>query len=289
MSVSSVLFLSPFVSSAAVTLLLPLQLQDIRQNIRQNTITKYRNKMVRRIVFLLSSICLTFGEIVPKDPLQRFIWPTQWQAVQKVHLVSGNFTGAVQLGTIVYDYVNLKTREDQALISGPSVKTSFTSDNMTEWFHNTTWHYMDWTTGICQTADFGFGQVKPDFLVSNSFPKKTGTIYIDAYIDSGIARGFVNTSWIQTDGSAGFDSPPGTSLFEWYLDANDNARRMRMPSSLSSDLIIDLWDLKNRLMRPTLIYLMHAAMHLRGVWDLSHLLRASLHTAFQTKRAQSRI
>ena len=92
------------------------------------------------------------------DP-QEFIWPIQWQAIQKIHIVSGNFSGAVQIGKIVYDYKNLMTREDQALVSGPSVKTGFTSNNMTEWFHNTTWYYMDWTTRQCQTTDFGFGQV----------------------------------------------------------------------------------------------------------------------------------
>ena len=76
-----------------------------------------------------------------------FVWPDQWSAIQEVHMTSGNFTGAFQVGKMVYDYTNLRTREDQALISGPSVKTGFTSDNMTEWFHGSKWYYMDWTTG----------------------------------------------------------------------------------------------------------------------------------------------
>ena len=46
---------------------------------------------------------------------------------------------------------------------------------------------------------------------------------------------------MQTDGSKGFGGPNGTSLFEWHLDAKTGAaRRMRMPSSLSADLMCDL-------------------------------------------------
>ena len=52
-----------------------------------------------------------------------FVWPDQWSAIQEVHMTSGNFTGAFQVGKMVYDYTNLRTREDQALISGPPLPT----------------------------------------------------------------------------------------------------------------------------------------------------------------------
>lgn len=205
--------------------------------------------------------------------LNRFVWPNQWSAHQEVHLVSGKFTGALQVGNIAYDWVNKRTREDQALIAGPSVNTSFTSNNMSEWFHGTTWYYMDWTTGECQTADFGFGQVDPTFLVNPLWPHELGTIFIDTYLntyldasaarsstamDASIAplsaatrptaarKGFVNCSWIQVDGSAGFNATAGSSIFEWYIDSDNNARRMRMPSSLSSDLMIELTNFRKR-------------------------------------------
>merc|ERR1712072_1357421 len=97
---------------------------------------------------------------------QTFVWPEQWSAVQEIHLSSGPFAGAVQIGRIVYDFKNRRTREDQALIGGPSVKTNMTSNNMTEWFHNSTWFFMDWTTGECISNDFGIGMVFPDYLVN---------------------------------------------------------------------------------------------------------------------------
>ena len=81
-------------------------------------------------------------------PLSSFVWPYQWSAIQEIHMTSGNFTGAFQVGHIAYDYINRRTKESQALISGPSVKTGFTSNNMTEWFLGTHWYYMDWTTGV---------------------------------------------------------------------------------------------------------------------------------------------
>ena len=157
-------------------------------------------------------------------------------------MVSGKYLGAVQRGLIAYDFPNRMTREDQALISGPSVNSSFTSNNMTEWFHNTTWYYMDWTTGVCQTTDFGWGQVRPDFMIASGYPLERGPpTFIDVYTTKEpLRRDFVNVSWIQVDGSAGFGGPPRTSLFEWYLDKDDVPRRMRMPSSLSSDLMVDL-------------------------------------------------
>merc|ERR1712196_676210 len=110
-----------------------------------------------------AAICLVFAAAVasaqdwPGISKTDFIWPTQWEAIQEIHLVNGNFSGAVQRGRIVYDFVRASTREDQALVAGPSVKTGYTSDNMTEWFHNTTWFYMDWTTGKCMSNDFGIG------------------------------------------------------------------------------------------------------------------------------------
>lgn len=179
--------------------------------------------------------------------------------------MSGKFTGAVQIGGISYDWTNLRTREDQALIAGPSVKTSFTSDNMTEWFHGSTWYYMDWTTGICQTDDFGFGQVKPDFLVNPLWPHQLGTTFIDTYELNSKKKDFVNCSWIQVDGSAGFNNTAGSSLFEWYLDVNDTARRMRMPSSLSSDLIVELRDYK-KTVDPTAFDLPSACTSSPSAW-----------------------
>lgn len=180
---------------------------------------------------------------IPAADLQKFVWPSKWHAIQEINMVSGNFSGALQRGLVAYDFDRLLTREDQALISGPSVKTGFTSNNMTEWFHNMTWYYMDWTTGECMSQQWGWGQVKRDFLVNPVWPKQVGQHYIYVYGKNSTAGGkreFVNTSWIQTDGSAGFNSPPGSSLFEWHVDDSGAARRMRMPSSLSSDLIIDL-------------------------------------------------
>ena len=176
-------------------------------------------------------------------PLSRFVWPDRWSAVQEIHLVSGNFTGAVQLGRVEYDAVRNWTREDQALIAGPSVKTPETSNNMTEFFRGTEWFYMDWTTGECMYADFGFGQVRPDFLINSVFPHVTGTTFIDTYVNDD-KRGYVNTSFIHTDGSSGFGEPPGSSLFEYYVDADGNGRRLRMPSTLSSDLVIELRDFR---------------------------------------------
>jgi hypothetical protein len=70
-------------------------------------------------------------------------------------------------------------------------------------------------------------KVKPDFLIATpSFPIQTGQIFIDAYTSSaeeqeqeGLARArnYVNTSWIQTDGSTGFNESVGVSLFEWQV------------------------------------------------------------------------
>merc|ERR1712096_6452 len=81
--------------------------------------------------------------------------------------------------------------------------------------------------------------VRPEFLINKIFPHQTGTVYIDAYIND-TAKGYVNTSWIQTDGSAGFGGPPMTSVFEYYIDKSGNGRRLRMPSTLSSDLLVEL-------------------------------------------------
>ena len=76
---------------------------------------------------------------------------------------------------------------------------------------------------------------------------KMSTEYIYAYDnDKQGHREYVNTTWVQTDGSAGFGSPPGTSIFEWYLDTKGDARRMRMPSSLSSDLIVEIIDFEKK-------------------------------------------
>ena len=180
--------------------------------------------------------------------LERFVWPDQWRAVQTIHMVTGNFTGAIQRGRIAYDWQQRRTREDQQLLAGPSVKTSFTSDNMTEWFHNMTWWYMDWTCMQCFSMEYGFGMVKPDWLVdpANGYPTSTGSTFIFAYNGTGAAtrevRSYVNVSWVQVDGSAGFGEPPGSSLFEWHVDTQGMARRMRMPSTLSSDLMVDLSD-----------------------------------------------
>ena len=179
-------------------------------------------------------------------PLHRFVWPDRWSAVQEIHLVSGNFTGAVQVGLVEYDARRNWTREDQALIAGPSVKTPETSDNMTEFFRGTDWFYMDWTTGECQYANFGFGQVRPDFLINSAFPHIVGTTFINTYVGKH-ERGYVNTSYIHTDGSSGFGEPPGSSLFEYYVDADGNGRRLRMPSTLSSDLVIELKDFQPEL------------------------------------------
>ena len=122
--------------------------------------------------------------------------------------------------------------------------------------------------------DFGWGMVKPDFLTTGIFTATTGTTYIRARSQQEADRQqfeWTNVSWIQTDGSAGFGGPPGTSLFEWHLDASRTARRMRrarklgshifsqrmfrysqqylsthvssvvaVPSSLSADLMVDL-------------------------------------------------
>jgi len=203
--------------------------------------TRALREMLAISLLLAHSAADALGEIPPS--LAPFVWPDQWSGTQEIHMTSGNFTGAFQVGRIAYDYTNRRTSETQVLISGPSVKTSFTSDNMTEWFHGTKWHYMDWTTGTCMENDFGMGMVKPDFLVNGVFPTKTGVTYIRARNQDAAHRSsleWVNVSWVQTDGSAGFGDPPGTSLFEWHLDAAGTARRMRMPSSLSSDLMVDL-------------------------------------------------
>lgn len=164
--------------------------------------------------------------------------------MQEIHLVSGNFTGAIQKGRIVYDFVHRRTREDQTLIAGPSVKTGYTSDNMTEWFHNSTWYYMDWTTGECMSTDFGIGMVLPDWLVSPPYPYQTGTSFVFAYVNGSksSARDYVNTTWIQSDGSAGFGLPPNSNLFEWYLNNEGEPVRMRMPSTLAADLQVDITD-----------------------------------------------
>lgn len=204
------------------------------------------------------------------SPPSVFEWPVQWSAVQEISIVSGNFTGAVQRGRIAYDFTNGRTREDQVLIRGPSVKTPETSNNMTEWFHGTTWYYMDWTTGVCQTADFGIGMVKPDWLVdpNDGFPRRNGSTFIFA-VDEDDKRRYVNTSYIWVDGSAGFGEPPRSSEFEYvlrvvtlqrsvpttnyslrlnryYVDAIGNGRRMRMPSTLSADLVVDLKGFKRQ-------------------------------------------
>jgi len=175
---------------------------------------------------------------------QSFIWPEQWSGIQEIHLVSGNFSGAVQRGRIVYDFLNQRTREDQALITGPSVKTDYTSDNMTEWFHNTTWFYMDWTTGECMSNDFGIGMVKPDWLTAPPYPYHTGTSFIYAYVNNTSNRGYVNTTWIQTDGSVGFGLPPNSNLFDWHLNNAGIPVRMRIPSTLAADLMVDISDFR---------------------------------------------
>jgi hypothetical protein len=198
--------------------------------------------MAPSCLIIVASVVMAVAGHVPAN-LEKYVWPRQWHAIQEINMVSGNFSGALQRGLVAYDFDRLLTREDQVLISGPSVKTGFTSNNMTEWFHNMTWYYMDWTTGECMSNEWGWGQVKRDFLVNNDFPKQVGQHFIYAYSENSTAGGkreFVNTSWIQTDGSSGFGSPPGSSLFEWYVDESGIARRMRMPSSLSSDLVIDL-------------------------------------------------
>merc|ERR1712070_359942 len=114
---------------------------------------------------LLCVLAQPLNQQWPGVPESAFVWPSQWQAIQEIHLASGPYAGAVQRGRIVYDFINQRTREEQVLISGPSVKTDVTSNNMTEWFHNTTWYYMDWTTGVCMSTDFGIGMVLPDWLV----------------------------------------------------------------------------------------------------------------------------
>eukprot|EP00038_Savillea_parva_P006234 m.162456 g.162456 ORF g.162456 m.162456 type:complete len:253 (-) comp12193_c0_seq1:115-873(-) len=207
--------------------------------------------MLLTMTLLMAAWAPSVARAVGGPPLSLFVWPDRWSAVQEIHLVSGNFSGAVQLGRVEYDAVRNWTREDQALIAGPSVNTSMTSNNMTEWFRGTDWYYMDWTTGICQYTDFGFGQVTTDFLINSAFPHQVGTTYIYTYLgphetNSAIpVRGFVNTSFIHTDGSAGFGSPPGSSLFEYYVDSHGNGRRLRMPSTLSSDLMIELREFEN--------------------------------------------
>eukprot|EP00656_Telonema_subtile_P043564 TRINITY_DN49911_c0_g1_i2.p2 TRINITY_DN49911_c0_g1~~TRINITY_DN49911_c0_g1_i2.p2 ORF type:complete len:112 (-),score=26.63 TRINITY_DN49911_c0_g1_i2:40-375(-) len=57
-------------------------------------------------------------------------------------------------------------------------------------------------------------------------------------------RDYVNTTWVQTDGSAGFDQPPGSNLFEWHLDNEGVPVRMRLPSTLAADLMVDITDYK---------------------------------------------
>ena len=178
--------------------------------------------------------------------LSQFVWPNKWSAVQEVHLVSGKFKGATQMGRIEYDAVRNWTREDQTLISGPSVKTPVTSDNMTEWFRGLDWFYMDWTTMKCWHNNFGFGQVRPDFLVNAAFKHITGSTWIYTYEhETSNRRDYVNTSYIHTDGSPGFGEPPGSSLFEYYVDSAGKGRRLRMPSTLSSDLVIELKGFKS--------------------------------------------
>ena len=62
-------------------------------------------------------------------------------------------------------------------------------------FHDSTWFYMDWTTGKCMSNDFGIGMVFPEFLVNNSYPKHTGTSFIYTYADDTKSRrDYVNTT-----------------------------------------------------------------------------------------------
>ena len=167
---------------------------------------------------------------------------SKWSAIQHISIVSGNFTGAMQQGRIAYDFVNRRTREDQVLIRKPNRKNAtLMSNNMTEWFDGTKWYFMDWTTGECQEANFGIGMVKPDWLVSDDdFPHQNGSTFIYALDSDGKSRDYVNTSWIWVDGSAGFGEEPLSSLFEYHVDSNNRGRRLRMPSTLSADLMIDL-------------------------------------------------
>jgi len=166
----------------------------------------------------------------------------QWSAIQHISIVSGNFTGAIQRGRIAYDFTHGRTREDQVLIRKPTRKNAtLMSNNMTEWFDGTKWYFMDWTTNECQEANFGIGMVKPDWLVSNDdFPRKNGSTFIYTLNSDGKNRDFVNTSWIWVDGSSGFGEEPRSSLFEWYVDGENRGRRLRMPSTLSADLMVDL-------------------------------------------------
>ena len=138
--------------------------------------------------------------------------------------------------------MNRRTREDQVLIRKPNRKNAtLMSNNMTEWFDGTKWYFMDWTTGECQEANFGIGMVKPDWLVSDDeFPRQNGSTFIYALDSDGKSRDYVNTSWIWVDGSAGFGEEPRSSLFEYHVDSNNRGRRLRMPSTLSADLMIDL-------------------------------------------------
>lgn len=192
---------------------------------------------------------------------RKFVWPEQWSGVQEISIVSGNFSGALQRGLIAYDFVNGRTREDQVLLNGPSVRTPETSNNMTEWFNGTHWFYMNWEKGECEAADFGIGMVLPDWLLNDaSFPRNRGVTYIHAYVPksgtsldafaeslpprSDFKRQFVNTSWIWVDGSAGFGEPAGSSLFEWYVDSHLNGKRLHMPSTLSADLVVDIQGFK---------------------------------------------
>ena len=152
-------------------------------------------------------------------------------------MVSGKYLGAVQRGLIAYDFPNRMTREDQALISGPSVNSSFTSNNMTEWFHNTTWYYMDWTTGVCQTTDFGWGQVRPDFMIASGYPLERGPpTFIDVYTTKEpLRRDYVNVSWIQVDGSAGFGGPPRSALRALDRRQHPHSQAWRRPHHLQAE------------------------------------------------------
>ena len=49
------------------------------------------------------------------------------------------------VGEDFFEEIDASVGLEQVTHGESSVATSYTSNNMTEWFHNMTWYYVDWT------------------------------------------------------------------------------------------------------------------------------------------------
>ena len=154
-------------------------------------------------------------------------WPSQWSAEQIIHIPE---LGAVQSGAFVYDFTNKRVREDQYTSVG-TVPTY--SKNMSEWFLDTDWYFVDWVNLTCQHADFGVGPVRPDWFLNNS-TNMPSTFIWDRFMGDGVGD-YHHVNWLRLG---------WFGVFEYHVDANTSVPvRLRMPGATSlagMTLMVDL-------------------------------------------------